>query len=182
MNIPDLWSLVTGVVGIVSFLITLPPKYAKWKKYTLPIACFLGGFTFGRLSSEFSQSVYAVFQDPYLAVVFIIILVILVVATWFLSVLNKQNESWLAYSLFIMIVLVGIPGVFSVYSQIYKINPAIPTQDYLELAKVKESKGDLGNAINYYQKYLNKVDNEHSKKEVEQKIFKLRSRQINELN
>lgn len=182
MNIPDLWSLVTGVVSIVSFLITLPPKYAKWRKYTLPIACFLGGLTFGRLSSEFSQSVYAVFQDPYLAVTFIITLVILFIALWFILVLTKQNESHFAYMVFIMSVLIGIPGVFNIYSQISKINPAIPTQDYLELARIKESKGDLGSAINYYQKYLNKVDNEYSKKEVEQKIFKLRSRQINELN
>ncbi len=73
----------------------------------------------------------------------------------------------------------GITSISNIYSQ---INPAIPTQDYLEFAILKEKKGDLTSAINYYKKYIQKVDDTDSKTLAEQKIYTLKSRQFNEVN
>lgn len=179
MNIPDLWSLVTGVASILSLLISLPPNYANWRKYTLPIASFLGGLTFGRISSEFSQSMYAAFQDPYLAVISIFFLATIGLILWVASIMERQNSPQYIYALVLMFLTFGIPGFFNTYSE---MNPAIPVQDYLELARIKEHKGDLASAIIYYQKYILKVEDENSKEQVTQKISKLRSRQLNEVN
>jgi hypothetical protein len=46
---PDLWSLVTGAASIVSLLISLADKFSTWRKYAIPLARALAGFTLGRL-------------------------------------------------------------------------------------------------------------------------------------
>ncbi len=161
MNIPDFWSLVTGVASIVSLLLSIPEKYSNWRRYTVPIASGLAGWTFHSLSSEFSQSVHEAFQDPYLAVILIVILAFLGIAAYGFSVLARVGYPFYVSLMISALVTSGITPIFNIYSQ---INLAIPTQDYLEFAMMKEHKGDLTSAINYYQKYIQRVDDENSKK------------------
>lgn len=179
MNIPDLWSLVTGVASIVSLLLSIPEKYSNWRRYTVPIAYLLAGWTFHSLSSEFSQSVHKAFQDPYLIVILIVVLAFLGIAVYVFSVFIRAGYTFYAYAIILLMVSSGIPPIFDIYSQ---INPAIPTQDYLEFAMLKEQKGDLTSAINYYQKYIQRVDDENSKKQAEQNVSTLRYKQFNEVN
>lgn len=179
MNIPDFWSLVTGVATIVSLLLSIPKKYSNWRKYTLPTAYFLAGWTIHSLSSEFSQSVHEAFQDPYLAVIILVVLAFLGITTYVFSVLTRVGYPLYAGMIISVIVSSGIIPILNIYSQ---INPAIPPQDYLEFAMMKEQKGDLSSAINYYQKYIQRVDDENSKKQAEQKVSTLTARQFNEVN
>lgn len=179
MNIPDLWSLVTGLASIVSLLICLPEKYSNWRKYNVPIASGLAAWTLGRVSCEFSQSVHEIFQDPYLAVILIVVLVFIGTTIYVFSVLAKGNQIFYATLLISVFVSSGITPIFNIYSQ---INPAIPTQDYLEFAIMKERKGDFVSAINYYQKYVQKIDDKDSEKQVKQKIDTLRYNLLNQVN
>ncbi|PSM48495.1 hypothetical protein C7Y66_14385 [Chroococcidiopsis sp. CCALA 051] len=179
MNLPDIWSLVTGAASIVSLLLSLPEKYSNWRKYTLPTAYFLAGWTIHSLSSEFSQSVHEAFQDPYLAIIFLVVFAFLGLSVYVFSVLVRTGYVFHGYLIISIIVSSGITPIFNIYSQ---INPAIPTQDYLEFAMLKEQKDDLTSAIQYYQKYIQRVDDKDSKKLAQQKISTLRARQFNQVN
>lgn len=179
MSIPDLWSLITGIASILGLVFSLPKEFSAWRKYTIPITYIFGGIALGRMSVNLSQSIDAAFQDPYLVVTLIVIVIVISSTAALIVFMGKQNYDFNPFFFFLLIISMFIPFMFDTYS---KINPEIPTQDYLVLARFKEQTGDLDTAIKYYNKYIQKTDDFKFNKEIEKKISTLKTKQLKTIN
>lgn len=179
MSVPDIWSLITGIASILGLLFALPKEFSAWRKYTLPITYVFGGIAIGRMSVNFSQSIDAAFQDPYLVITLIVIIVVISSTAALIVYMEKQKYTFNPFFFFLIIISFFIPYMFDVYS---KITPEIPTYDYLVLARAKEQTGDLNDAITYYQKYIQNTDDLHFNGELKEKVSTLKTKQLEIIN
>ena len=144
--VPDLWSIITGVVGIISLLISLADKFASWRKYLLPATCALVGFAVGRLSFSLNPGSKEIVSDPTGSAFLVIILTVIVVAATIAAFLLKRGEAILGYGLIIVLFTGLVPHAVTFYS---KPQDRASSGDYLELAQVKLQNGDFSGALRF---------------------------------
>jgi len=88
-------------------------------------------------------------------------------------VLQRKNETWLAYMVFLLGISILAPQLIRLY---YENNAAISPGDYLLLADSKEEAGSFENTIMYLERYERKVNDQRVKEEIEKRISGLRTR------
>lgn len=167
MQIPDIWSLLTGSASIISLFLSAGEKFAVWRKYTIPAAAALGGFAVGRLSPSLSSGVSQLFGDP-AATGFILLFFLIVSAITFVAfLLMKNGQVGLAYFVFLL-GLVSIPtAILPMYS---KTIDTIPAGDHIKLAQVKAQAKEYEQATKYLESARDKTRSSELKKEIEEQI------------
>ena len=132
---PDIWSLITGAVGLLSFLMTINEKFSSFRKYTIPAAWILTGFALGRLSYIGTLSitnVNASFDGGFsvTVIVFLILLFLSSVSYLFMRV----GQDMLAYFVFSMGIILLPSKVIDIHDS-YK--DKLTYNDYFQLAEIK---------------------------------------------
>ena len=175
MKIPDIWSIITGVAGVISLIISLRSKYKILKKYTIPIFYILIGFALGRFTITILPSIEQPLSKYSLIALLVFIILFVTLAIFYIAM--KYNQPGLAYMGLIMILLIGLPNLVNLNLN----KEEIPIGDYIVLAKYKEQMGDFGSAIEYLEKCKYKTKDKEMKKQIEDKISKLKLMQLYEL-
>lgn len=170
----DIWSLVTGLASIASFMFSIPAQFSNWRKYTIPISYTSLSFVIGRISLVFSQATNQLFNDPYLLFILIVLLLIVVVGGYFFIQMIHVDVRY-SYTILVFLMVFFIPQTVRLYPE---IAPIIPAGDYLKLAQIKEQSGEFSIAIRYFQVYQNKVDNDEIKSQIDQEICELQYKQL----
>jgi hypothetical protein len=161
---PDLWSLITGIVGLLSFLLAITEKFSELRKYTAPAAFFLLGFALGRVT--YIELGASSGEETNLIVPSILIgsLIILTVVSYLFV---RIGQDLLAYVIFFM----GATTLPMKMVDSYKSSTEYLTYyDYIYLAQYKTSKHDFDSAIRLFKIAIDKTDSEIVKKELEGKI------------
>jgi hypothetical protein len=175
--VPDLWSIITGVVGIISLLISLADKFASWRKYLVPATCALGGFAIGRISFSLGPGITEIASDPADSAFLIIILVIIGVVATIASSLVKQGQWFLGYGL--VVVTLGIGLVSQVVTFYSKPRAArVSSDDYLALAEVKVQTGDFTAALRFLENAKLAAASDALRKAIDEQIRVVAGRQL----
>ncbi|EHR0921250.1 hypothetical protein KS884_004453 [Vibrio parahaemolyticus] len=161
---PDTWSLITGVVGLLSFLMAVNDKFANLKRFTIPLACALVGFAVGRLS--YVGAMGSVSSDGSLGVISIIVVTLLVI-TAITYLFIKVGQDGFAYIVFIM----GATMLPSKFVDSYNNSmDKLSYNDYIQLSQVKLSNSDYDSAIRLLKLAKEKADNSVVKTEISSRI------------
>lgn len=170
MQIPDMWSLITGLASIVSLFLSAAEKFASWRKYTVPVAASLGGFAIGRISPSLSSGMDQLFGDPR-AAGFILLLFLIFAALALVSIfLMRHGQVWYAYILFMMGMITVPTSIMPMYSQ---MTDTIPPGDLVKLAQIKATTGEYEQAIKYLEFAKDKTKNDVLRKELKNQIDSL---------
>lgn len=171
MGMLDIWSLITGVAGILSFLLAAWDKFPTWRRYLMPIGVFLGGFAMGRLSPVIGESARAIGGAPQTAGSVTIIFVMAVVALIYLVFMLKKGQPGLAYIGVIFIFSMAVPTVLKSYSDVaFKTSPS----EYLLLAAGYEQRQDYDNSIKYLERYMETTQDNEEKELIKKKVSQLK--------
>jgi len=173
--VPDLWSIITGVVGIISLFISLADKFASWRKYLLPATCALVGFAVGRLSFSLSPGITEIASDPAGSAFLVIILTVIVVAATIAAFLLKRGEAILGYAVIIVLLSGLVPHAVTFYS---KPQDRASSGDYLELAQVKLQNGDFSGALRFLENAKRVATSNELRKAIDEQIKVVAGRQL----
>jgi cation transport ATPase len=172
--VPDLWSILTGVASLISLLISLADKFARWRKYLVPATWALGGFAVGRLSFSLGSGITEIASDPAGSAFLIIILVIIAVMVTIATSLLKKGEAYLAYALVLMLIVL-VPQIITFYS---KPQERASSYDYLELAEMKTKSGDFTGALRYLENAKRAAASDEHRKAIDEQIKVVAGRQL----
>ena len=175
MQIPDIWSLLTGIASFVSLFLSVGNKFASWRKYTLPGAAALGGFAFGRISPSLSSGTSQLFKDPSSTGIILLIFLIFAVITFVAYLLIRQKQDMLAYCL----VLLGMFSVPSTIIPLYSkaVDPVL-AGDYVKLAQLKVTAEEYEQAIKYLELARDRADSEELKDTLKSQIITLEKKAV----
>ncbi len=167
MQIPDIWSLLTGMASFVSLFLSVGERFARWRKYSLPVAAGLGGFAVGRISPSLLSGMDHLFSDPkatgFILLVFMIFAALILVA----YLLMRHGQVMLAYFVFGMGIISVPTSIIPMYS---KMIESVPPGDLVKLAQVKVTAGEYEQAIKYLESAKDKTKNDVFKKELQAQI------------
>lgn len=176
MSVLDIWAILTGLASVVSLLLYLSEKYSHWRKYTVPTGWATAGFAIGRISGMFTPQVFQSFQDTRLLGMLLITFIVFVATFAFVIIQNRAGKH-LDSQFVIFLAFCYLPTFLIVYRNA-DVPLAIPMSDYLHLAKVKEERGDLAEAIRYLELYASKVETQATKTQIDTKTATLAKEQI----
>lgn len=165
---PDIWSLITGVVGLLSFLMTINEKFYSFRKYTIPAAWILTGFALGRISYIGTLSitnVNASFDGDFSLTVIIFTLLLFLSFVSFLFI--RVGNDGMAYMIFLL-------GIILLPNKIIDMRNAYSDEltynDYLQLAEIKVKNKNYDSAIMFFENAKENSKNENLKAEIDKKI------------
>ena len=170
-----IWSIITGIVSIVSFLIAINDRFKNWNKYLWNIGYAFVGMSLGLLLSSINKIAININADQSLNYLILFgIVIVLGVITYFLI---KKGQDILAYVVFAIFLTIGLPK----FKDIIKSDNEISKQEIQILAKFYEDKKLNDRAIYFWEKY--KKDEDISKndtlcKRIDEKINGLKLIQI----
>lgn len=165
--------LIACIASIASLIFHLSGKASSLRQFTLPTTTALVGFTIGRHNSEVEQVTNLFMQDPYL--LFMLMTMLLLVALAMYLVESAKTEAKVSLIFLLALTTIVIPQLIKSYND---IAPQVATQDYLTLARVKESSGNTDDAIKYFKIYSKRVGKGELQKQVISKIETLRKQQF----
>lgn len=163
MQIPDIWSLVTGLASIISLFLSMGDRFASWRKYTVPAAATLGGFAIGRISPSLSSGMDQLFGDPRAAGFILLLFLILATLTLVAYFLMRHGQVWYAYLVFMMGMISVPTSIMPMYS---KVIDTIPPGDLIKLAQIKVTAGEYEQAIKYLESAKDTTKNDVLRKEL----------------
>jgi hypothetical protein len=179
MNIPDIWSIVTGTASLISLFFSLGDKFADWRKYTIPAAAGLGGFAAGRMSPALLTGINQLFTDPrtigFILIFFLILSALILIA----YALMKRGETSLAYIVFMMGMLSLPTSIIPMYTKTFE---TIPTGDYVKLAQIKIESEEYAAAVHYLEIAKENTKNKEFQKQLEKKIEDLLAEEAGSLS
>lgn len=161
---PDTWSLITGVAGLLSFLIAITDKFASFKKYTVPLTFALGGFAFGRLSFLGPSSTSSANGNYGSLIIIIVSLLILTAITY---IFIKVGQDSFAYMVFIIGVMTLPTKLVDTYNHSFD---KLSYNDYIQLSKVKLTNKNYDSAIKFLEIAKEKTERDVVKTEIDAKI------------
>jgi hypothetical protein len=88
---------------------------------------------------------------------------------------STKPDAKISFILLVFLATVAVPQLIKSYND---IAPMVATQDYLALARVKESDGNTDEAIKYLKIYSRRVDRVELQKQVDERIESLRRQQF----
>jgi len=167
MQIPDIWSLLTGIASLISLFLSAGDRFASWRKYTLPVAMALGGFAIGRISPSLSSGMGHLFADPKAAGFILLIFIILAALALVAYLLMRHGQTMLAYFVFAMGMISVPTSIMPMYSKMAEV---VPTGDLVKLAQIKVTAGEYEQAMKYLKSAKDKTKNNVLKTELQKQI------------
>jgi phosphoglycerol transferase MdoB-like AlkP superfamily enzyme len=166
------WTLAASVASIVSLIFHLSGKGSGLRQFTLPTTTALVGFTLGRNRSDVEQASSLLLQDPHL--LFMLVVMMLLFALTMYLVEATKPEAKISFIFLVFLATIAVPQLIKSYND---IAPMVATQDYLMLARVKESDGNTEDAIKYLRIYSKRVERADLQKQIDERIENLRKQQ-----
>ncbi len=165
--------LIACVASVASLVFHLSGKASSLRQFTLPTTTALVGFTIGRHNAEVEQVSNMFMQDPYL--LFMLATMLMLVALAMYLVESAKTEAKISLIFLLVLTTIVIPQLIKSYND---IAPQVATQDYLTLARLKESNGNTDDAIKYLKIYSKRIGKVELQKQVSSKIDTLRKQQF----
>jgi hypothetical protein len=165
--------LIACIASIASLIFHLSGKASSLRQFTLPTTTALVGFTIGSHKPEVEQVSNLFMQDPYL--LFMLATMMMLVALAMYLVESAKTEAKISLIFLLVLTTIVIPQLIKSYND---IAPQIATQDYLTLARLKESNGNTDDAIKYLKIYSKRVGKVELQKQISSKIDTLRKQQF----
>jgi hypothetical protein len=169
----NVWNLGASVASIASLIFHLSGKGSGLRQFTLPTTTALVGFTIGRNQADLEQTASLFLQDPHLLLMLVVMLLLFGLSMYLVELTKPDAKISMIFLVFLS--TIAIPQLIKSYND---IAPMVPTQDYLALARVKESDGYTDEAIEYLKIYSRRIDRVDLKKQVNEKIANLHKRQF----
>ena len=169
----NIWNMGASIASIASLIFHLSGKSSTLRQFTLPTTTALVGFTIGKHQPEVEQTASLLLQDPHL--VFMLIVMLLLFALTMYLVEATKPEAKISFIILVFLATIAVPQLLKSYND---IAPMVATQDYLALARVKESDGNTDDAIKYLKIYSKRIDRVELQKQVNEKIENLRKQQF----
>jgi hypothetical protein len=168
-----IWTLAASIASIMSLIFHLSGKGSTLRQFTLPTTTALVGYTIGTHNAEIEQTSSSLLQDPHL--LFMLIVMVLLFALTMYLVESIKPDAKISFIFLVFLSTIAVPQLIKSYSD---ISPMVATQDYLALARVKESDGNMEDAIKYLKIYSRRVDRVELQKQVNDRIDSLRKQQF----
>jgi hypothetical protein len=173
MHNMTIWTFAASIASIMSLIFHLSGKGSALRQFTLPTTTALVGYTIGTHTAAVEQSSNVLLQDPHL--LFMLIVMVLLVALTMYLVESIKPDAKISFIFLVFLSTIVVPQLIRSYSE---IAPMVATQDYLALARVKESDGKTEDAIKYLKIYSHRVDRVELQKQVNDRIDNLRKQQF----
>ncbi|WP_373547004.1 hypothetical protein [Chamaesiphon sp.] len=169
----NIWNMGASIASIMSLIFHLSGKGSTLRQFTLPTTTALVGYAIGRNRVETEQASSLLLQDPHL--IFMLIVMVLLFALTMYLVESTKPDAKISFILLVFLSTVAVPQLIKSYND---IAPMVATQDYLALARIKESDGNTDEAIKYLKIYSKRVDRVELQKQVNERIDSLRRQQF----
>jgi hypothetical protein len=169
----NVWNIGVSIASVASLIFHLSGKGSKLRQFTLPTTTALVGFTIGKNQAEFEQASNVLLQDPHLLLILVVMLLLFGLTMYLVE--STKPEAKISMIFLAFLTTVVIPQLIKSYND---IAPMVATQDYLALARVKESDGNTDDAIKYLKIYSKRVDRIDLQKQVNDRIENLRKQQF----
>jgi hypothetical protein len=174
----DSLTIIASIASIASLIFHLSGKASALRQFTFPTTTALVGFAIGRHHNEVGQGSSLLLQDPYLLFMLVIMLILFALAMYLVE--SNKSEAKISFIFLVFISTIVLPQLIKSYNE---LAPMVATQDYLTLARVKESTGNTEEAIKYLKIYSKRIGRVELEKQVATKIENLRKQQFKqELN
>jgi hypothetical protein len=170
----NVWNLGASIASIASLMFHLSGKGSGLRQFTLPTTTALVGFTIGRNQSDVEQTASLLIQDPHLLFMLIVLLSLFALTMYLVE--STKPEAKVSFIFLVFLATIAVPQLIKSYNE---IAPMVATQDYLTLARAKESDGNTDDAIKYLKIYSRRIDRVDLQKQVNEKIENLRKKQFN---
>lgn len=167
------WNIGVSIVSVLSLIFHLSGKGAYLRQFTLPTVTGLIGFTLGKNKADVEQVPNLVMQDPHLLFIFAVMLLLFALSMYLVE--STKPDAKISFIFLVFLSTIAIPQLIKSYGD---IAPMISTQDYLALARVKESSGNTDEAIKYLSIYSKRIERVELKKQVNERIESLRKQQF----
>jgi len=179
MSVLDLLALVSGCIGVFSFLLTLFERFSAWRGYILPLSWGFGGLSGGLIVASFIKAPGMIHGGPSIPTILCILLII--AAAFLCAALLKHHQALLAYFIFLFSLLFGLPQLAQMQSaaalkSALEESAQIPAGDFLLLAAGKQRLGDISGAILYLGKALQSTNDPDLQFQIDRQIKALRRR------
>ena len=175
-----LLTLISSVLGILSFVFSFVDYFKKWKKYLLYFTCTTIGLAFGLFVSMTQDAVQQFSQSQLIYLIaFVIIMTFLILFVYrFLTVANE--------AMFVTIIVVVGMSYFSVrlLNSVEASQSFIKSNDYLILSKHYLDNDEYMKAADFLEKYrqIETIDLSNSMLDsIDKKIINFRYRSIEEI-
>jgi hypothetical protein len=165
--------IIASVASVASLAFHLSGKASSLRQFTLPATTALVGFTLGSHHPEVEQVSSLFVQDPYL--LFMLIMMLMLVGLAMYLVESAKTEAKISLIFLAFFSTVVVPQLIKSYND---ISPQVATQDYLTLARLKESNGNTDDAIKYLRIYSSRIGKVDLQKQITSKIENLRKQQL----
>ena len=149
MRLMDFLFVISGFASIISLALSVWDRFAKWRKFILPLAWGLAGFTVGRFATIRTVPASGSSTPLHPSTEAILFLVILGVICCVVFALLRRNEPIWAYLVFSLGLSTAGPALLKSYSDLSR---RIPVEDFVLLSRDKERVGDFAGAIAYLEK------------------------------
>jgi hypothetical protein len=167
------WNIALIVASILSLIFHLSGKGSALRQFTLPTLTGVIGFTIGKNEAEAEQTSSLLLQDPHLLFMLILMLLLFGFAMYLVETAKPGAKTSFIFLIFLSTIVV--PQLIKTYND---IAPMVATQDYLALARVKETSGNTDEAIKYLKIYSKRIDRLELRKQVNERIEDLRKQQF----
>jgi hypothetical protein len=167
------WNIALILASILSLIFHLSGKGSALRQFTLPTLTAVIGFTIGKHQAEVEQTSSLLLQDPHLLFMLVVMLLLFGFAMYLVESAKPGAKTSFIFLIFLSTVVV--PQLIKTYND---IAPMVSTQDYLALARVKETSGNTDEAIKYLKIYSKRIDRVELQKQVNERIQDLRKQQF----
>lgn len=167
------WTIAASIASILSLIFHLSGKSSNLRQFTLPTTTALVGYTIGRNKSELEQTSNLLLQDPHLLFMLVVGLLLFALAMYLVE--STKPDAKVSFIFLVFLVTIAVPQLIKSYSD---IAPLVATQDYLALARLKETDGNTEDAIKYLRIYSKRVDGIALQRQVDERIDSLRKQQF----
>jgi hypothetical protein len=169
----NIWNIAVSAASVASLIFHLSGKGSTLRQFTLPTTTALVGFTLGQNKAEVEQASSLLLQDPHL--LFMLVVMLLLFGLTMYLVESTKPEAKVSLIFLVFLSTVAVPQLIKSYND---IAPMVATQDYLALARVKESDGNTADAIKYLKIYSKRIDRVELQKQVNERIENLSKQQF----
>ena len=167
------WNIAIIIASILSLIFHLSGKGSALRQFTLPTLAGVIGFTLGKNNPEVEQTSNLLLQDPHLLFMLVVMFLLFGFAMYLVESAKPGAKTSFIFLIFLSTVV--IPQLIKTYND---IAPMVSTQDYLTLARVKETSGNTDEAIKYLKIYSKRIDRVEVRKQVNERIEDLHKRQF----
>lgn len=164
-----LFSIITGLAGIISLLIPFIPTLAEWKRYFYYFSFTCIGITLG-LIAAMSEKALNTF-DSYQIVQVILILSILAIATFISYLIIKRGNHLLGYAVIILVIGLYLPTNLDKL----KSKNAHSQEEILILANHYQLNKNFKRASNLLRQYKELMNEDEKKRHSQLLDLKIRS-------